>query len=306
MRTSVVLLGALVLALAACSARTDASRDAIVDGTPSDAAQDAVVLVYYPDQRYDCTGTLVAPSIVLTARHCVSDMADGDAVQCGSDGEAVSGGDLGDDYPASDIEVYVGRTRSRFFPDPTARGTKIVHDDATNLCGHDLALLEIEPPVTSVAPARLVLDALPSVGEAVTVVGWGASEHQIQNITRTRAERTGVDVLSIGPTVYDGVNVPPNGFLLGESICDGDSGGPAFDASGIILGIASYGSNGTPESESDPLAACVDAGGGVLNTFTSIAPFADTIRQAFTDTGTAPPPTHVTRAAMRWRERSDP
>jgi len=299
MRTSLVRAGLLLAFVASCSARTDVARDAIVHGSPSDGAQDYVVLLYQASAGTECTATLVAPAVVLTARHCVTKVASGDSIECGRDGEAVTGGQLGDDVPASELEIYVGATRGRPFPAPTARGTRVVHDGATNLCNHDLALLEIAPPVTSVAPARLNLDAAPSDAEAVTVIGWGVTDQQ--NLTRTRATRTGVDVLAVGPATFEGVDVPPNDFLLGESICDGDSGAPAFDGDGVVLGVASFGSNGTTASASDPASACVDAGSGIINTFTSLGPFASTIVQAFADTG-APPPaqSRITPRVMRW------
>jgi hypothetical protein len=281
-------------ALVACSAPPSASEETtgvagepIVHGTASTSDQDYVVLIYDSKAGFECTGTIIGPSLVLTARHCVTSLTSGDALECDGSGNPVSGGQLGADYAASDLAVYVGASRTRPFPTPNARGTKIVHDGSPNLCAHDLAVLEIAPPITTVAPAKLRLDAAPSTQDTVTVVGWGVTD--TQQISSLRTQRNGIAVLSVGSASYQGFPVPPNDFLIGESICDGDSGAPAIaELTGAVVGLASYGTNGSPSSANNPLAGCVDNGMGVLNTFTSLAPFKSVVQQAFADTGGQP------------------
>src|SRR5262245_10354364 len=74
-------------------------RSEIIGGTPSNAAQDAVVLLVMPEER--CTGTLIASNLVLTARHCVasSPASPESDNQCGPYGATIS---------ASDVSVILG------------------------------------------------------------------------------------------------------------------------------------------------------------------------------------------------------
>src|SRR5215207_6280492 len=68
---------AFCAALTACAApiaepeTLAATELAIVGGTTSTTEQDGAVLISEDGIR-SCTGTLIAPNLVLTARHCVS------------------------------------------------------------------------------------------------------------------------------------------------------------------------------------------------------------------------------------------
>src|ERR1051326_5824095 len=82
---------------------------AIIDGSESPATQDAVVLVVIHNHG-SCTGTLVAPNLVLTARHCVTQTDEG--AQCKVDGTSAGGGTLYANFAASDLLVYKGQDAS--------------------------------------------------------------------------------------------------------------------------------------------------------------------------------------------------
>jgi secreted trypsin-like serine protease len=66
----------LLFFTAACAAepsseRTRATNQAIVGGATSTTAQDAAIMIVTNGQ-FGCTGTLITPNLVLTARHCVA------------------------------------------------------------------------------------------------------------------------------------------------------------------------------------------------------------------------------------------
>jgi hypothetical protein len=287
----------VLLVVAGCSAapsaeETGRTESAIINGTSSDTSQNAVVLIHYPVNSYaafECTGTLLAPSLVLTARHCVSSLVDETAgFTCDQKGNGSTGGNLAGDFTVTNMYVITGNKRPY---DPTsafaAKGKKIIHDGATNLCNHDLALVLLDRaiPNADIAPVRL--DAPVTKSETFTAVGWGVTTQTPQPLTRQ--QRANISVQSVGPYIDPilGLAVPDHEFMVGESICQGDSGGPAFDSkSGAILGVVSRGGNGTAQNPSDPSASCV----GGYNFYSATPGYKDMILDAYSQAGQDPWP----------------
>src|SRR5512135_2500235 len=78
-------------------ALTHASTGVVAVATSHDG-EDSVTL---------CSGTVVAPNLVLTARHCVSN-AITTMPSCDADGRSDNGAPLGHDADPSHIAIYVG------------------------------------------------------------------------------------------------------------------------------------------------------------------------------------------------------
>lgn len=297
-------LGAYVIAFAcvaqaACTHRIDGDDaqeivgrtiQPIVNGSPSTAAHDdVVVLARFVDggRASLCSATLVAPNLLLTARHCVS-IADSSAM-CAPDGTPAVGAMLHGDREASDFAVFVGS--SGVAPSSTdeskasARGKTLVVDDASTICNHDVAFVVLDRALTApIAPIRL---GPPAKGETFTAVGWGIDE--TGHLPASRMERANLSATGFGAMAFPDdarYGIGNAEFLVGESACSGDSGSSVLAASGAVIGVASRVGNGKPRDASNWASVCL--GDTVHAVYTHLGSFHELVDRAFAAAGTEP------------------
>jgi V8-like Glu-specific endopeptidase len=178
-----------------------------------------------------CTATLVSPTVLLTAAHCIEGAG-----------------------AATTAWVNNTTTPSTALPSQATGWKKIstmqMHENYpqrfANL-GYDCAVLVLEDPITDITPKTYRKAPLPAsaVGTTARIVGYGntngaagtGSGTKRELATRIKEVRDGV--LTIGSR--------------GAVSCQGDSGGPAFLSEGgeeVIAGISSYGDVGCVENGS--------------------------------------------------------
>ena len=288
--TAIVLLSCAPFVGCAAPLDATASDDlatassAIIHGEPSPESENAAVAVVHTSGggfAGGCSGVIVAPTLVLTARHCVSQTEAG-GLACTKEGKSVAGGGVLKDYLPADLAILVGPKASFSF---AARGKKIVHNGATNLCNNDLALIILDKPITGTPIASVRLDTAPNKGDLMTAVGWGQSDSS----GIARRHRQHIPIMAVGPATWRGGGVGPAELGVGESICSGDSGGPAFDeVTGAVIAVVSRGGNGNPDTSS-PINQCIDTTEYKTgNYYMRTDGFKDLILSAFTEAGEKP------------------
>jgi V8-like Glu-specific endopeptidase len=240
------------------------TSSAIVNGSPSPAAQDAAVLITIGTDGQFCTGALIAPNLVITARHCVQSLDE--TTECGAYQTRFSAETLG-------ISIGTDATAATI----VARGKKTFVDQGTTMCSHDIALILLDKDVPGATVASVRLDKA-KVGEMTTTVGYG--DNGFGTPTASRYQRASLKIDAIGPasqtyTTQDekqiAFTVHAGEIATGESTCFGDSGGPLFDAQGRIIGMTSRGLD----------AECIDR----PSIFSDTASHADLIEQAASEAG---------------------
>jgi hypothetical protein len=187
-----------------------------------------------------CSGALVAPNLVLTARHCVS-KAITSTPSCDARGRSHNGAHLADDPKPWDIAIYVGQHVRVDRDVPRAHGAGILHTKTQFLCDADVAFLVLDRPLVGVAILPMRLNAPVMSGDTVLPVGFGGGAAMTIG---DRVPRRPSTVLAIGPSANSdtGAVLGPSEFEVDHATCRGDSGGPAIDArTGEVVGVVSRG-----------------------------------------------------------------
>ena len=242
----VFLLCCSVLLAAACapSSNIESSDQHIVNGERTQNNEPAVVAVLNQLGGL-CTGTLIAPRVVLTAKHCVQ--AAGAA----------------EPYAPNVFIIGVGDTLRRFsqsFRVSKIRTTPGVYTNNVGLggalVGQDIAVITLSTGA-SITPIPVYRDNPNTVvGTTLRAVGFG----QIPSGQAGIKYRTTSTISQVqGGVIY----TPP-------TICQGDSGGPLFTDANEVVGIASFGSG-----------AC----GTGINGYNRVDLFLDMIDEAVGDSG---------------------
>ncbi len=257
-------LSTLLLLAAGCAVEPVApSAEPIIQGEPEPGYRGVVGVLDTsgPIPNGRCSGTVIGPFAVLTAKHCVFTEA-GALVPPWSlsvaVGQDISGTGL--------VETLVGVVEIRTTPGPGSSSTTTGRDDiAILLLARDIGE---DPFELGLAP--------PSPGDPLTIVGYGRRMPGVPAWTDFGERSSGDTVVT---DVFAGV------FLTtGASwICHGDSGGPAFDAASRVVGVASFGTDLT----------CMNAVGG----FAEVSQHATLIADALAFVPVCDPTTEVCNGA---------
>jgi secreted trypsin-like serine protease len=267
LRLPLALLTALALVLPASAAAGPSGSDRIVGGQ-------ATTIEEWPWQvgiarppstggngfdRQFCGGSLIAPTMVLTAAHCVYD-DDVDAFKPATDFSVITGrttlsSSAGAEIPASELIYFVdvGGVATPQSQGAPAQGTSLYQPDVSS--AWDVALLRLTS--TAPAPAAPIQVAGPGEriiwepGDPAFVTGWGDTTGAMTYADDLQEAEVEIIADSDCSTAYGTsflaetmvcAGIYPLG---GKDSCQGDSGGPlvvpAGDGSFRLVGDTSFG-----------------------------------------------------------------
>lgn len=228
------------------------TAQAIVNGTVDTTRPDVLLLQDDTAAGFRCTATLIAPNLVVTARHCVGMRASpSTSTLCQGDGTtngAQSLPDYAGDFPAAPM-VLSDKPGGTVL----ARGMTVYDDNSTTTCAHDLALIGLDRNVAGITPSEIRRTPL-AVNDVLVAMGFGWTT-PAATINATERMRGDTSVLALGPVVYtfkpfgdamsaDAMVAAAGGEIVVQGITmTGDSGGPAFDSAGRIAAVISRGYN---------------------------------------------------------------
>ena len=229
-RAAVTIPAVLFSCLVACSGTSNspegiATEDALQGGT-KDTGDPAVGLVWFQGGGF-CSGTLISPTVVLTAGHCVKDPIDGFYTGTGT------------------ATKTIGATPSRGFVKHAVLEAKAhpTFDPAFGSCpnaGVDIGLIHLAAPLAGVTPIGFNSGSAPALGSSCSAVGYGT--HGQGSKTTFEQKRSGTE--TVAQTLSTAI-----GVKFGTAIADrGDSGGP------LVFGSVVVGTTSCSAAPGDPAA----------------------------------------------------
>jgi hypothetical protein len=238
-RWALVALGAAAAALVATALPATAITDGVPDGDGHPYVGLMVAQTKAGDPLWRCSGTLISPTLFLTAGHCT-------------------------EAPAEHVEIWFradlrDATANTYPKEGDASGTPYTHPqyDPDAFFRYDLGVVVLDSPVRmrtyGALPARDVLDRLSARNPDLrfTAVGyglqtsfpdaadWKTSALRIRMVAQPKLIQINT------PSTGDGWMILSNNANTGGT-CSGDSGGPNFiGTSNVVGGVTSFGVNPT-------------------------------------------------------------